>query len=120
VRAGALLAAMFATLMPGTAAAASPWQAEERMQAALFDAQTTLLLDAPPAGAEAPRPALRRVRAARLAFRGPLASGLRREAPAAHRDVRAALHAATEAVATADQVPRAAGLAPPCSAAPTP
>jgi high-affinity iron transporter len=107
VRAGALLAAMLAALLPG-AAAASPWQAEERMQAAMFDAQTSLLLDAPPAGAATPRPALLRVRAARLAFRGPLASGLRREAPAAYRDVRAALHAAAEAVATADQVSLAA------------
>jgi high-affinity iron transporter len=113
VRAGASLAAVLVALLPGTAVAASPWRSDERMQAALFDAQTALLLDAPPAGAgtpaaEPPPRALRRVRAARLAFRGPLASGLRRAAPATHSDVRAALRAAATAVAAGDQVALAA------------
>jgi high-affinity iron transporter len=113
VRASALLAAVVVALLPGMPAAASPWEAEERMQAALFDAQTALLLDAPSAGrrvagAEVPSRALRSVRAARRAFRGPLAAGLRREAPAAHRDIRAALHAASAAVAAGDQVALAA------------
>jgi high-affinity iron transporter len=104
---GALLAAVLVALLPGTAAAASPWEAAERMETALFDAQTALLLDVPSAGAPgaaAKAPA----RVARHAYRGALAAHLMREAPAAHRAVRSALRAASAAVASGDQVALAA------------
>ena len=100
MRVGALLAAVLVALLPGTPGAASPWQSEERMQARLFDAQTALLLETPGAPQE--------VAAASRAFRGPLAAGLAEHAPAARRDIRAALRVAAAAVADADQVALAA------------
>jgi high-affinity iron transporter len=106
----ALLAALAVALLPaGTAAAEPPWQSAERTQAALFDAQTELLLGAPGGGAvQGGRPppwprAVARVEAASRAFRGALAAGLREDAPAALRDARAALRAAAAAVARGDQ-----------------
>ena len=110
MRAGALLAALAVALLPaGTAAAEPPWQAAERTQAALFDAQTELLLDAPAGGVPPASPrAVARVAAASRAFRGPLAAGLREDAPAALRDARAALRAAAAAVARGDQIGLAA------------
>jgi high-affinity iron transporter len=123
------LATAIATPM-AAAAEAPPWRAAEAMQAALFEAQTELLLDAPAAAeggagapadggpaaaprngrsAAAPLPlASRRVRAAARAFRGPLDAALRRDSPAAYRDVRAALRAASAAAAAGDQAALAA------------
>ena len=96
----ALLTALLLALAPATAVAAPPWQSAERMQAALFDAQTALLLDGrAPAGPS---------RAAAEAFRGPLANGLRRDAPAAYRAVPSALGAAARAAASGDDVGLAA------------
>jgi hypothetical protein len=95
----AFLTALLLALAPATAAAAPPWQAAERVQAALFDAQTALLLDGrAPAGPS---------ETAAGAFRGPLRAGLRRDAPGAYRDARAALRQAP---------PLAAGSARPCCA----
>jgi high-affinity iron transporter len=92
----ALLTALLLALAPGTALAAPPWQAAERIQAALFEAQTALLLDGrAPAGPS---------REAAGAFRGPLANNLRREAPAAYRAARSALRQASRAAATGDAV----------------
>ncbi len=96
----ALLAGVAVAPLPGAAAAAPPWQSAERMQAALFEGQTALLLEAPAAG--------RHAKSAARAFRGPLAAGLRTHAPAAYRDARAALRAAAAAVAARDQVALAA------------
>jgi high-affinity iron transporter len=91
-------------LAPAAAAAgAPPWQSAERMQASLFDAQTTLLLEGPETAAGA---AGRRVRTAARAFRGPLAAGI--ESAGARPDVRAALNAAAEAARHRDEVALAA------------
>jgi high-affinity iron transporter len=76
---GALVAAVSAQAAP-----APPWQAAQRMQDQVFDAQTALLLDEPRSG-------LRLVQRARAQLRGPLAAGLRRAAPGPYREVRAAL-----------------------------
>jgi high-affinity iron transporter len=73
------------------------------MQAALFEAQTALLLERPPAAAGA---AERRVRAAARVFRGPLAAGLR--SAGARRDARAALRAAADAAVAHDEAALAA------------
>jgi high-affinity iron transporter len=103
------------------AAEAPPWRAAEEAQAALFDAQTELLLEMPRGsggspsdrgaalrgGSASPR-AARRVRAATRAFRGPLAAGLRRDSPSAYRQARAALRAAAASVAARDQIALAA------------
>jgi high-affinity iron transporter len=99
----ALLAALLALLVaPGAAAAQElpPWQAAQRIQEQLFSAQTELLLD------EAD--GLRAGRRARALYRGKLARSLRAEAPAADRDVRAALRTADRALADADQAALAA------------
>jgi high-affinity iron transporter len=81
----AVLALAVAAATPAGAAAASPpWQATQRMQDLVFDAQTALLLDEQ-------RSALRLVRRAQDQLSGPLAQGLRRDAPDAYRDTRAAL-----------------------------
>jgi high-affinity iron transporter len=72
------------------------------MQAALFDAQTGLMLERSSAAASAER----RARAAARVFRGPLATGLR--SAGARRDARAALRAAAEAAAVHDEAALAA------------
>jgi high-affinity iron transporter len=105
VRAAALLAALALAALPASALAAPPWRAAERMQAVLFDAQTSLLLEgaAPVAGEpRASRVAASRVRVAAAAFRGELRAGLRAAAPDAARRVRAALSAAVEAASEGD------------------
>ena len=92
----ALLTALLLALAPATAAAAPPWQSAERIQASLFDAQTALLLD----GSAPAAPSL----AAARAFRGPLRTGIRRDAPAAYRTARASLRQAARAAAAGDAV----------------
>jgi hypothetical protein len=77
------------------------------MQAALFDAQTALLLDGPDGAAGT---AERRVRDAARAFRGPLAAGL--AAADSTRGVRAALREAT-----ARRTPATRSPSPPPAAA---
>ncbi|MEA2418997.1 MAG: high-affinity iron transporter, partial [Thermoleophilaceae bacterium] len=78
------------------ASTAPPWQAAERMQDLAFDAQSALLLD------EA-RSAERQVERARVQVRGELALGLRRDAPAANRAVRASLADALRAARARDE-----------------
>jgi high-affinity iron transporter len=103
-RAAAPLAGLALALLPATAAAAAPpWQSAERMQAALFDAQTALLLEGPETAAGA---AEQRVQAAARAFRGPLEAGLR--SIGARRPALAALRAATAAALTRNEVALAA------------
>ena len=96
----ALLAALLVALAPAAASAAPPWQSAERIQAALFDAQTALLLD----GRASAGPS----RAAVDAFRGPLARGLRADAPGAYREARAAVRQASRAAAAGDEIALAA------------
>jgi len=81
---------------PAGAAASPPWQAAQRMQDLAFDAQSALLLDEPGS-------ALRLTQRAAREFRGPLAGGLRRDAPAADRATRAALAAAARAARVHDE-----------------
>jgi high-affinity iron transporter len=92
----AALAALLAA--PGGAAAQDlpPWQAGQRMEERLFDAQTSLLLDEPAQGRD---PAAQ----ARSLYRGPLARGIRAANPAADRTVRAALKEAERALRAGDQ-----------------
>jgi high-affinity iron transporter len=85
------------------ARAEPPWQSAQRMQDLVFEAQTALLLDQGRSPDEL-------VRRARALFRGPLARGLRRDAPAAGREVRAALSAAERAAAGRDQALLGAAL----------
>jgi high-affinity iron transporter len=80
---------------------APPWQAAQRMQDLVFDAQTALLLDEP-------RSASRLVERARGALRGPLERGLRRSAPDANRAVRSALADAARYAAARDETRLAA------------
>jgi high-affinity iron transporter len=103
VRAPAATLLAFAVLAPPAAAAPAPppWQSAQRMQDLVFDAQSALLLDEP-------RSALRLVERAGRQLRGPLAQGLRHEAPAAHRAARAALAAAVRAARARDQTALAA------------
>jgi high-affinity iron transporter len=104
-----LLVALLAALLTGAPAARAaapaeaspPWQAAQRMQDLVFDAQSALLLDEP-------RSALRLVRRAERQLRGPLAAGLRRDAPAADRTVRSALAAAARAARARDETALAA------------
>jgi high-affinity iron transporter len=103
-RAAALIAGLvLALLATPAAAAAPPWQSAERMQAALFDAQTALLLEAPSTAAAA---AERRVRAAAKAFRGELAAGVR--SVGAAKDARAALRKASDAARAREEAALAA------------
>jgi high-affinity iron transporter len=101
-----LVAALAATA-PSTAAAqparsaAPPWQAAQRMQDLVFDAQTALLLDEP-------RSALRLVQRARAQLRGSLAAELHASAPAPERAVRGALSEAARAAAARDETELAA------------
>jgi high-affinity iron transporter len=101
-----LLAAL-AAIAPSTAAARSDsspapaWQAAQRMQDLVFDAQTALLLDEP-------RSSLRLVERARAQLRGPLARGLRRSARSSDREVRAALADATRFARARDETGLAA------------
>jgi high-affinity iron transporter len=93
-----ILAAIAALLAaPGGAAAEEmpPWQAAQRIQEQLFDAQTELLLDEASGGRSAAR--------AHELYRGELARALRADAPYADRDIRAALNAAERALANDDQ-----------------
>jgi high-affinity iron transporter len=71
-----------------------PWEAAQRIQERLFEAQTSLLLGER-AGAERTR--------ARSFYRGDLARGLRVAASEADRDARAALREAERAVRARDQ-----------------
>ena len=91
----AAIATLLAT--PGGVAAQElpPWQAAQRMQEQLFEAQTGLLLDEATGGRSAAR--------ANAHYRGELARALRADAPEADRDVRGALKAAERALANDDQ-----------------
>ena len=98
-----LLAALVALLAaPGAADAQElpPWQAAQRMQEQLFSAQTDLLLEEADGGRAAAR--------ARALYTGELARSLGADAPAADRDLRAALKAAERALADGDQTALAA------------
>ena len=103
----ALLAGLLTALLVGAPAAvaagpaAPPWQSAQRMQDLVFDAQSALLLDEP-------RSALRRVQLARAQLRGPLARGLRSDAPSAERATRAALADAAGAARARDETALAA------------
>ena len=98
----ALVAALaLAAAAAGRAEAAPPWQAAQRMQDAVFDAQSALLLDEP-------RSAAGLVWRARARLRGPLARGLRRDAPDALRAVALALGAAERAARSRDEIGLAA------------
>jgi high-affinity iron transporter len=93
------LAALAALLAAPDGAAAQdlpPWQAGQRMEERLFDAQTALLLDEPAGGRN---PAAR----ARSLYRGALARGIRAADPAADRALRAALRDAGRALRAGDQ-----------------
>ncbi len=96
------LIAALAAIAPGTAAAqpdhspAPPWQAAQRMQDLVFDAQTALLLDET-------RSAVRLVERARAQLRGPLARGLRRSARSSDREVRTALADAARSASARDE-----------------
>ena len=83
------------------AQAAPPWQSAQRAQDLVFEAQTALLLDEP-------RSATALTTRARIALRGPLARGLRRDAPEAYRAALAALAAARRAASDGDEVELAA------------
>ena len=97
-----ILAALAALAAPGAAAAQElpPWQAAQRMQEQLFEAQTELLLDESSAAPRAER--------VRALYRGELERSLRLDAPGADRDIRAALSAAERALADGDQAALAA------------
>jgi high-affinity iron transporter len=101
----ALAATLLAfALLAATAAAAPaspPWQSAQRVQDLVFDAQSAVLLDEP-------HSALRLVERARGQLRGPLARGLRRDAPAADRATRAALADAARAARARDETALAA------------
>jgi high-affinity iron transporter len=105
VRALAATLLAFALLAAPAAAAPAPerppWQAAQRLQDLVFDAQSALLLDEPGS-------ATRLVRRAEHELRGPLARGLRREAPAADRATRAALADAARAAHVRDETALAA------------
>ena len=95
---GAALAAVALAAVPPAHAEARPaWQAAQRIQDLVFEAQTALLLDES-------RSALRLVDRAAAEYRGPLASWLRRDAPEAHRSVKAALAAAARAARGRDEL----------------
>jgi len=98
-----LLAAMLALPAPAAARAeaAPPWQSAERMQDLAFDAQSSLLL-------EEPRSAVRLVERAARRLSGPLAAGLREDAPEARRAVVGALRAAGRAARARDATALAA------------
>jgi high-affinity iron transporter len=98
--AAALVAAALAA--PASAAPEDPpWQAAQRMQDLVFDAQSALLLDEP-------RSADGLVSRASRQLGGPLAAGLRTHAPDAYRDVRAALADASRAARARDETRLAA------------
>jgi high-affinity iron transporter len=105
VRALAATLLAFAVLAAPAAAAPAPerppWQAAQRLQDLVFDAQSALLLDEPGSSE-------RLVRRATHELRGPLAQGLQREAPAAARATRAALAAAARAAHARDETALAA------------
>ena len=81
--------------------AAPPWQAAQRMQDFVFDAQSALLLDEP-------RSAAGLVRRGRAQLHGPLARGLRRDARQALRAVAVALSAAERSARARDEIGLAA------------
>jgi high-affinity iron transporter len=107
VRRCLFILAAFGALLAAPAGAAAqelpPWQAAQRMQEQLFEAQTDLLLDEASGG--------RRAERARALYRGELARSLRADAPAADRDVRGALSVAERALAAGDQPALAAARA---------
>ena len=82
-------------------AAGPPWQAAQRMQDLVFDAQTAVLLDEP-------RSAERLVARAAGQLRGPLARGLASDAPEVRRAVRTALAASAAAAEARDETALAA------------
>ena len=99
-------AALVATLLltAGAAAqatAAEPWQAAQRVEDGVFDAQSALLLDEPGS-------AVRLAERARARLRGSLGRGLRRDAPGSFRAARTALAEAAAAARRGDQVALAA------------
>jgi high-affinity iron transporter len=98
VRAGLLAAVVAAAVLVAAAPAQAdpPWHAAQRMQDLVFDAQTALLLDES-------RSALRLVERAEAQMRGPLARGLRRDAPDAARAVTRALTAAKRSARERDE-----------------
>jgi high-affinity iron transporter len=104
----ALAAGLLAVLAAAAPAAAAgppgpspPWQAAQRMQDLVFDAQSALLLDEP-------RSAQRLVDRAAGELRGPLARGLASDAPAARQSAQAALAAAAGAARARDEIALAA------------
>jgi high-affinity iron transporter len=99
VRRGLLVAGLVVGLLaaPARAEAAPPWQSAQRAQDSLFDAQAALLLDEP-------HSARRLVARAATALRGPLALGLRRDAPPALRAANRALTAAARAAGKGGQI----------------
>jgi high-affinity iron transporter len=99
--AAAALAAAALAAPAGAAAAGPPWQAAQRMQDLVFDAQSALLLDEPSS-------AVGLVRKARRQLSGPLAQGLRGDGPDAYRDVRAALADAARHAEARDEIGLAA------------
>ena len=102
LRRSACLAGLAATLLLGgqagaAPAASPPWQAAQRMQDSVFDAQSALLLDEP-------RSAVGLVRRAERQLSGPLARGLRRDAPLPYRSVRRALADAERSARARDEI----------------
>jgi high-affinity iron transporter len=83
------------------AAADAPWRAAEAMRAALFEAQSALIVDGPGEASEA-------VTRSRSLYRGPLAADLRRADPSVDRDVRRSLAAAARAARAGDDTRLAA------------
>jgi high-affinity iron transporter len=88
--------ALVALLTASPASADAPWQSAERVRTALFDAQSSLLLDRGDARVDVAR--------ARGALTGELERGLRRRAPEQLRTLRAALAAASAAAARGDEI----------------
>ncbi|HMI72616.1 MAG TPA: hypothetical protein VK510_21625, partial [Solirubrobacteraceae bacterium] len=97
--AAAALVALAAS--PASAASDPPWRVAEAMRAALFEAQSALIVDGPAEASEA-------VTRARSLYRGPLAADLRRADPSADRDVRRSLAAAARAALAGDDTRLAA------------
>ena len=93
------------------AEAAPPWQAAQRMQDLVFDAQSALLLDEP-------RSAVRLVRRAARQLRGPLAQRPAARRPARCAPVAVALSAAGAPPARRDEIGLRGGARPPARRAP--
>ena len=92
-----LVAALFAAAPARAAdAATTPWAGAERVNDALFSAQEALIVGTPAA-------AVRDVRRARAAYRGPLRQGLRASAPAEDKAMQRALDDAARAARARDE-----------------